>query len=172
MAGGDDRVVGHRRSSSRAHRSSRPRWPRVASWREPACCSRRCCCKSSHPSAWLMATLALAGYGFGSSVVPMTSVTLSEVPPGAFGHGGVGHEYESRTRRGLRRGGPGCARQRAIDGCVGPSACAAQNSDEFLLRPSSRSSRPERPPRECRWATVRGNSIEDHVVAGGLQRVS
>ena len=28
-----------------------------------------------------MATLALAGYGFGSSVVPMTSVTLSEVSP-------------------------------------------------------------------------------------------
>lgn len=37
--------------------------------------------ESSHPSAWLMATLALAGYGFGSSVVPMTSVTLAEVPP-------------------------------------------------------------------------------------------
>jgi len=37
--------------------------------------------ESSRPSLWLMATLALAGYGFGSSVVPMTSVTLSEVPP-------------------------------------------------------------------------------------------
>ncbi len=37
--------------------------------------------ESSHPSAWLMATLALAGYGFGSSVVPMTSVTLAEVSP-------------------------------------------------------------------------------------------
>ena len=37
--------------------------------------------ESSHPSAWLMATLALAGYGFGSSAVPMTSVTLAEVPP-------------------------------------------------------------------------------------------
>jgi EmrB/QacA subfamily drug resistance transporter len=37
--------------------------------------------ESAHPSAWLMATLALAGYGFGSSVVPMTSVTLAEVPP-------------------------------------------------------------------------------------------
>jgi EmrB/QacA subfamily drug resistance transporter len=36
---------------------------------------------SSHPSLWLMATLALAGYGFGSSVVPMTTVVLSEVPP-------------------------------------------------------------------------------------------
>jgi EmrB/QacA subfamily drug resistance transporter len=36
---------------------------------------------SSHPSLWLMATLAMAGYGFGSSVVPMTSVALSEVPP-------------------------------------------------------------------------------------------
>jgi predicted MFS family arabinose efflux permease len=36
---------------------------------------------SGHPSLWLMATLALAGYGFGSSVVPMTSVALSEVPP-------------------------------------------------------------------------------------------
>ena len=37
--------------------------------------------RSAHPSLWLMATLALAGYGFGSSVVPMTSVALSEVPP-------------------------------------------------------------------------------------------
>jgi len=37
--------------------------------------------KSATPSLWLMATLALAGYGFGASVVPMTSVTLSEVPP-------------------------------------------------------------------------------------------
>jgi len=37
--------------------------------------------ESTHPSSWLMATLALAGYGFGASVVPMTSVTLSEVPP-------------------------------------------------------------------------------------------
>ncbi len=37
--------------------------------------------ESAHPSAWLMATLALAGYGFGSSVVPMTSVALAEVPP-------------------------------------------------------------------------------------------
>ncbi|NNN08133.1 MAG: MFS transporter [Acidimicrobiaceae bacterium] len=37
--------------------------------------------ESAHPSAWLMATLALAGFGFGSSVVPMTSVTLAEVPP-------------------------------------------------------------------------------------------
>ena len=37
--------------------------------------------QSAHPSLWLMATLALAGYGFGDSVVPMTSVALSEVPP-------------------------------------------------------------------------------------------
>ena len=37
--------------------------------------------QSANPSLWLMATLALAGYGFGSSVVPMTSVALSEVPP-------------------------------------------------------------------------------------------
>jgi EmrB/QacA subfamily drug resistance transporter len=36
---------------------------------------------SARPSLWLMATLALAGFGFGSSVVPMTSVALSEVPP-------------------------------------------------------------------------------------------
>jgi EmrB/QacA subfamily drug resistance transporter len=36
---------------------------------------------ATHPSLWLMATLAMAGYGFGSSVVPMTSVALSEVPP-------------------------------------------------------------------------------------------
>jgi EmrB/QacA subfamily drug resistance transporter len=35
---------------------------------------------SPRPSLWLMATLALAGFGFGSSVVPMTSVALSEVP--------------------------------------------------------------------------------------------
>lgn len=36
---------------------------------------------SNSPSLWLMATLALAGFGFGSSVVPMTSVALGEVPP-------------------------------------------------------------------------------------------
>lgn len=36
---------------------------------------------SIRPSLWLMVTLALAGYGFGSSVVPMTSVSLAEVPP-------------------------------------------------------------------------------------------
>lgn len=36
---------------------------------------------STRPSLWLMATLALAGFGFGSSVVPMTSVALAEVPP-------------------------------------------------------------------------------------------
>ncbi|HUY05898.1 MAG TPA: MFS transporter [Acidimicrobiales bacterium] len=40
---------------------------------------------SSQPSAWLMATLALAGFGFGLSVVPMTSVVLSEVPPAHSG---------------------------------------------------------------------------------------
>jgi EmrB/QacA subfamily drug resistance transporter len=33
------------------------------------------------PSLWLMATLALAGFGFGTSVVPVTSVSLSELPP-------------------------------------------------------------------------------------------
>jgi EmrB/QacA subfamily drug resistance transporter len=37
--------------------------------------------QSLQPSLWLMATLALAGYGFGLSVVPMTSVALSELPP-------------------------------------------------------------------------------------------
>jgi EmrB/QacA subfamily drug resistance transporter len=37
--------------------------------------------KSAHPSLWLMATLALSGYGFGSSVVPMTTVALNEVSP-------------------------------------------------------------------------------------------
>ena len=37
--------------------------------------------EAAHPSLWLMATLALAGYGFGTSVVPMTSVTLGEVAP-------------------------------------------------------------------------------------------
>jgi EmrB/QacA subfamily drug resistance transporter len=33
------------------------------------------------PSDWLMATLALAGFGFGTAVVPVTSVTLAVVPP-------------------------------------------------------------------------------------------
>jgi EmrB/QacA subfamily drug resistance transporter len=33
------------------------------------------------PSLWLMATLALAGFGFGTSVVPVTSVALGTVPP-------------------------------------------------------------------------------------------
>ena len=33
------------------------------------------------PSNWLMATLALAGYGFGTAVVPVTSVTLGVVAP-------------------------------------------------------------------------------------------
>ncbi|MGH9104259.1 MAG: MFS transporter [Acidimicrobiales bacterium] len=32
------------------------------------------------PSPWLMATLALAGFGFGTSVVPVTSVSLGVVP--------------------------------------------------------------------------------------------
>jgi EmrB/QacA subfamily drug resistance transporter len=32
------------------------------------------------PSNWLMATLALAGFGFGTAVVPVTSVTLGVVP--------------------------------------------------------------------------------------------
>ena len=41
--------------------------------------------ESARPSLWLMATLALAGFGFGSSVVPMTSVTLGEVPPARSG---------------------------------------------------------------------------------------
>lgn len=36
---------------------------------------------AARPSLWLMATLALAGFGFGTSVVPVTSVTLGEVPP-------------------------------------------------------------------------------------------
>jgi len=36
---------------------------------------------SATPSLWLLATLALAGFGFGSSVVPVTSVALGEVPP-------------------------------------------------------------------------------------------
>ncbi len=33
------------------------------------------------PSAWLMATLALAGFGFGTSVVPVTSVVMGTVRP-------------------------------------------------------------------------------------------
>lgn len=33
------------------------------------------------PSLWLMATLALAGFGFGTSVVPVTTVALGTVPP-------------------------------------------------------------------------------------------
>lgn len=36
--------------------------------------------RSPHPSNWLMATLALAGVGFGSAVVPVTSVALGAVP--------------------------------------------------------------------------------------------
>jgi len=36
---------------------------------------------AARPSAWLMATLALAGFGFGTAVVPVTSVTLGVVPP-------------------------------------------------------------------------------------------
>jgi EmrB/QacA subfamily drug resistance transporter len=35
---------------------------------------------ASRPSVWLMATLALAGFGFGTSVVPVTSVALATVP--------------------------------------------------------------------------------------------
>ncbi len=33
------------------------------------------------PSSWLYLTLALAGFGFGTSVVPVTAVVLSVVPP-------------------------------------------------------------------------------------------
>ena len=36
---------------------------------------------STRPSLWLMATLALAGFGFGTSVVPVTTVALARVPP-------------------------------------------------------------------------------------------
>jgi EmrB/QacA subfamily drug resistance transporter len=36
---------------------------------------------ASSPSPWLMATLAVAGFGFGTSVVPVTSVSLGSVPP-------------------------------------------------------------------------------------------
>ena len=36
---------------------------------------------SATPSPWLMATLALAGFGFGTSVVPVTTVALARVPP-------------------------------------------------------------------------------------------
>ena len=35
----------------------------------------------SRPSAWLVLTLALAGFGFGTSVVPVTAVVLGEVRP-------------------------------------------------------------------------------------------
>lgn len=35
---------------------------------------------SFHPTIWLVATLAIAGAGFGAAVVPMTSVTLGLVP--------------------------------------------------------------------------------------------
>jgi EmrB/QacA subfamily drug resistance transporter len=34
----------------------------------------------AHPSPWLIATLALAGFGFGTSVVPVTSVSLASLP--------------------------------------------------------------------------------------------
>ena len=37
------------------------------------------------PSGWLMATLALAGFGFGTAVVPVTYVTLGVVPPARSG---------------------------------------------------------------------------------------
>lgn len=36
---------------------------------------------ASTPSPWLMATLAVAGFGFGTSVVPVTSVSLGTLPP-------------------------------------------------------------------------------------------
>lgn len=36
---------------------------------------------TAEPSLWLMATLALAGFGFGTSVVPVTSVSLGALPP-------------------------------------------------------------------------------------------
>lgn len=36
---------------------------------------------SGTPSGWLVATLAIAGAGFGTSVVPVTSVALGVVPP-------------------------------------------------------------------------------------------
>jgi EmrB/QacA subfamily drug resistance transporter len=36
--------------------------------------------RAAEPSLWLMATLAVAGVGFGLSVVPMTAVALGEVP--------------------------------------------------------------------------------------------
>jgi EmrB/QacA subfamily drug resistance transporter len=36
---------------------------------------------AARPSAWLTATLALTGFGFGTAVVPVTSVALAEVPP-------------------------------------------------------------------------------------------
>lgn len=35
----------------------------------------------ARPSLWLMAPLALAGFGFGTSVVPVTSVSLAALPP-------------------------------------------------------------------------------------------
>ncbi len=41
--------------------------------------------RSSPPSAWLMASLALAGVGFSLSVVPITAVTLGEVPANRSG---------------------------------------------------------------------------------------
>jgi EmrB/QacA subfamily drug resistance transporter len=36
---------------------------------------------AAQPSAWLMATLAVAGFGFGTSVVPVTAVALGALPP-------------------------------------------------------------------------------------------
>jgi EmrB/QacA subfamily drug resistance transporter len=40
---------------------------------------------SSNPSIWLIATLAVAGMGFGAGVVPMASVALGFVPPNQSG---------------------------------------------------------------------------------------
>ena len=39
----------------------------------------------ARPSLWLMAPLALAGFGFGTSVVPVTSVSLAALPPERLG---------------------------------------------------------------------------------------
>ncbi len=64
------------------------------------------------PSNWLMATLALAGFGFGTAVVPVTSVTLVRRAGRALGDGGFGDQHQPGIGCGLWRRRARCARQR------------------------------------------------------------
>ena len=42
-------------------------------------------------------TLPIAGIGFGIALVPVTSAALTVVPPGAVGHGRLGHQHQPRA---------------------------------------------------------------------------